>query len=69
MMSSKQEQHLNDIKESFERLVDAKYRKGQAEHGGNLADMSGLQLIDNAIDEAIDAFVYLTTLKAKMVKG
>lgn len=61
-----QEGHLLDIKHDFLVLVDDKYRKGQSEHGGNLFDLSPLQLIDSAIEEAIDQFVYLVTLKEKI---
>ena len=42
-------------------MVDHKYRKGQAEHGGQL--WLNPSLLDNAIDEAIDQVVYLLTLK------
>lgn len=65
-MTEEQEQHLLDIKSQFFMLVDKKYRKGQAEHGGNLFDLSPLQLLDNAIDEAIDQVVYLLTLRKQI---
>ena len=54
------------IKQNFERLVDSKYRKGQAEHGGNLFDTDLLTLTDWAIDEAIDQVVYLITLRHEL---
>ena len=53
---------------SFNSLVDAKYRKGQAEHGGDLFKKTKLELIDFTIDEAIDQVVYLLTLKDKFRK-
>lgn len=62
-MTPEQEQHLKLIKDSFQVLVDKKYRKGQQEHGGDLFNMSSLKLVDNAIDEAIDQIVYLFTLR------
>ena len=68
MMSPRQEKHLLSIKETFMQLVDAKYRKGQKEHGGDLFAKSPEQLIDNAIDEAIDQVVYLFTLRDKLLK-
>jgi hypothetical protein len=68
-MTEKQEKHLQEIKDNFSNLCDTKYRKGQAEHGGNLFDMSPMQLLDNAIDEAIDQVVYLLTIKQKLTKG
>lgn len=65
-MTTKQEEHLLSIKREFAILVDKKYRKGQEEHGGDLFDINVGQLIDYAIDEAIDQVVYLLTLKAKI---
>lgn len=65
-MTEAQEQHLLDIKHDFIVLVDEKYRKGQAEHGGNLFDLTSLQLIDAAVEEAIDQVVYLLTIKTKL---
>lgn len=67
-MTSEQEEHLLDIKRSFALAVDKKYRKGQAEHGGDLVEASRTNLIDCAIDEAIDLYVYLTTLRSKLTR-
>jgi hypothetical protein len=64
-MNSKAEEHLLSLKREFAVLVDKKYRKGQEEHGGNLQDMNANDLLDHAIDEAIDQVVYLLTLKNK----
>lgn len=60
-MGAEHEAHLQRIKSRFLALVDHKYRKGQAEHGGQL--WLNPKLLDNAIDEAIDQVVYLLTLK------
>lgn len=65
-MTPEQENHLLSIKNTFKQLVDTKYRKGQAEHGGDLWFLSPNQLLDMAIDEAIDQIVYLLTLKEKL---
>ena len=62
-----QEEHLNTIKSAFSFLVNDKYRKGQKEHGGNLFDKTPIQLVDNALDEAIDQVVYLITLRNKLL--
>jgi len=62
-MTQEQETHLEYIKQKTLQLLDAKYRKGQAEHGGNLWD---IDLLDNAIDEAIDMITYLLALKEKL---
>lgn len=65
-MSDAQENHLDEIKTKFRILVDAKYRKGQLEHGGDLFEKDGVKLLDCAIDEVIDLVVYLFTLRAKI---
>lgn len=62
-MTIEQEQHLHHIKESFTELVDGKYRGGQAKHGGDLFDLTPTQLIEEAINEAIDQVVYLITCR------
>lgn len=66
-MSAEQEQHLLDIKDYFLTVVDPKYRKGQAEHGGTLLNKSCLWLIDESIKEVVDQFVYLVTLKQQLL--
>jgi hypothetical protein len=65
-MDQSQESHLQSIKDNFAALVDAKYRKGAAEHGSDLLQLSAEDLIDEAISEAIDQMVYLITLKEKI---
>ena len=67
-MTNEQEKHLVFIKEEFDRLVDPKYRKGQVEHGGDLWEKDLELLVDAALDEAVDQVVYLTTLRAKLLK-
>lgn len=67
-MTKEQEQHLEDIKNEFLTAVDIKYRKGQEEHGGDLADHNELWLVNAAIDETIDQYVYLYTLREKIRK-
>lgn len=65
-MTPEQEAHLETIKSDFSTLVEVKYRKGQAEHGGDLFDHSPIWLLDMAIDEAIDQVVYLLTLRNQL---
>lgn len=67
-MTPEQEAHLQHIKDEFSKAVDAKYRNGQREHGGNMWRMSTLSLIQNAMDEAVDQYVYLRTLKDKILE-
>lgn len=65
-MTPTQERHLQAIKEEFTKLVDTKYRKGQAEHGGDLFTKSLMNLLNAAIEEAIDQVVYLLTIKQNL---
>ena len=64
-MTNAQETHLENLKWDVFKVIDKKYRRGAKEHGGVLSDMSEDDLLDNAIDEAIDQVVYLFTLKSK----
>lgn len=63
MLSKKQTDHMASIAFEFSKTMAAKYQKGVEEHGGNLWEMPFEQLLDNAIDEAIDQVVYLLTMK------
>ena len=69
-MTDNQEKHLAHLKDSFCALVDAKYRKGAAEHsgecGGELLNVPALRILDLAIEEAIDQVVYLLSLREKL---
>lgn len=66
-VTPEQENHLAEIKNSFETLVDIKYRKGQEEHGGDLFKKGILDLVEDALNEAIDQFVYLITIRNKIL--
>jgi len=66
-LTPEQEAHLERIKASFLSKVDAKYRKGQEAHGGDLMYANALTLIDAAIAEAVDQVVYLETLRVVIV--
>lgn len=67
-MTPDQEEHLKQLKEHTLILMDLKYRQGQVEHGGNLFDHTAIELVDAAIDEAIDELVYLQTLRDKLLE-
>lgn len=60
-MTMEQEQHLGNIKLEFIKLVDAKYRRGAEEHGGDLKNKSVLDLLKEAREELLDQWVYLQT--------
>lgn len=60
-MTKEQEFHLEELKKEFCSLVDVKYRVGVKKHGGDIWEKDNL--LDEAINEAIDLVVYLLTLK------
>jgi hypothetical protein len=66
MMNKENEKHLDRIINEAIILIDKKYTKGQHKHGGNLWEKSANQLLNEAIDEAVDQLVYLLTLKDKI---
>lgn len=63
-MTRKQSDHLRIIEASFIRRLDAKYRKGQKEHGGNIWEKAGM--LANAEDECTDFVVYIHTLREQL---
>lgn len=65
-MTKEQEDHLRDIKYNLLNDIDAKYRHGQREHGGDVWKKQGM--IDNAIEEVLDLAVYLYTLRDQISK-
>ena len=62
----KQEEHISRLVSQASLRMFNKYRAGAKEHGGTLEDMFIGDLLNNAIDEAIDQVIYLLTLKEKM---
>jgi len=65
-MNEEQTSHLNTILETSHRLIKDKYTKGSKEHNSILnKDYTSSQLLDMAIEEAIDQITYLLTLKEK----
>ena len=66
-MNSKQIEHLGYILDTTQDLISNKYEKGAAEHKTILSeDYDKHQLIDMAIEEAVDQLTYLLTLKEKL---
>lgn len=62
-MTEEQEAHLAHIQAVFKEYCASKYTSGAAEHGGSLYNMSAIDLVNNALMEAIDQVVYLVTLR------
>ena len=67
-MTQAQESHLARVKDRFVALVDAKYRAGAAEHGGELLALPDLTVLDLAVEEAVDQVVYLLSMREKLVR-
>ena len=66
-MNSDQTAHLNNVLERASRLIEDKYIKGAAEHQTTLnKDHSVLQLLEFAIEEAVDQITYLLTLEEQL---
>ncbi len=66
-LTAEQEQHLNRALEAFNVATAAKYRAGVAEHGGNLWEHPPLWLLDEAMKECQDQWIYLFTLRERLV--
>lgn len=66
-MSPEQEAHIQAIIGRFTKEAYHKYAAGVAEHGGNLWDLSDTKLVEAAMEEAIDQYVYLYTLREKIL--
>lgn len=58
--------HLQQIKSASEEMLDQKYRRGQAEHGGSLWNMPTGKVIESSLEEATDQLTYLFTLRQQM---
>lgn len=66
-LTKQQMAHRAAITEEATQLIWDKYTAGAMEHQTNLREDSTVgQLLDWAIEEAIDQVVYLLTLKSKM---
>ena len=65
-MTDEQEAHLERIQQQSVKALDSKYRRGQAEHGGNLFDKSAKELLEEALAENTDQRVYILTALEKL---
>lgn len=66
-MTESQEAHLARIQQLFHEHVSRKYTHGAKYHGGDLLDMGNLALVENAMDEAVDSYVYLSCIREKIL--
>lgn len=67
-MTEAQKQHLVHLLNKFDEMATSKYEAGAAEHGGNLWEKGILFLLDQAIAENIDQFIYLMTMRDEIMK-
>lgn len=65
-MTPEQEAHARGIGDEVRAILIAKYARGAKEHGGNLWEVPIMDMLDMAVEEAIDQCVYLITLRQKM---
>lgn len=66
-MTETQKQHLNRILDTTHSMLADKYVKGAKEHNSELSkDYTVEQILDMAIEEAIDQITYLLTLREKI---
>ena len=66
-MNNTQIDHLNRILEQSRELITQKYAKGAEEHDSVLSeDYTPLEVINMAIEEAVDQITYLLTLREMM---
>lgn len=49
-------------------LLDDKYRRGAEKHGGNLLDLTPLELNTEALHECVDQLTYLLTQREKLIE-
>lgn len=65
-MTLDQKEHRAKIAQEVSVWLHKKYQIGAEEHNGLITDLSADELLEEAINEAIDQCVYLFTLKGKL---
>jgi hypothetical protein len=66
-MTEAHEAHLARIKAKLTGDIDAKYRAGQLEHGGEIWNKPGM--LEHAYAEVLDLAVYILTLMEQRDRG
>ena len=59
--------HAETIGQDFAKEQYSKYLAGAEQHGGDIHDLTALQLVEMALEEAIDQYVYIHTLREKLI--
>lgn len=65
-MEQAQEQHLRRITNNFVLAMRKKYVAGAKKHGNDLLQMTTRQLLEEALEENYDQYVYLVTALEKL---
>jgi hypothetical protein len=68
-MTTAQKGHLLRLLRQADALMADKYTRGAEEHGGLLSDKPITELLNCAIEEAVDQLTYLLTLREKLTSG
>jgi hypothetical protein len=64
-VTPEQEDYLAHLKKEIMSDLDAKFRAGQIEHGGNIWEKPGM--LEHAIEEVLDMAVYLYVLRDQLM--
>ena len=67
-MTNEQQLHMAKLMNAAALQIFERYQQGARQHSDLLSDKSELELLDDAIEECVDQFTYLMTLRWKMVK-
>lgn len=70
-MTPRQRENLNLLLQETVRLIEERYTSGAESHSNDpdeLLDMSPLQLIEEALEEAADTMVYLLEARRKLIE-
>jgi hypothetical protein len=65
-MKDKQEEHLQELHLFHSFVLDKKYRAGAKKHKNDLLSLTPRQLLEEALEENIDQYVYLVTALKKL---
>lgn len=67
-MRQPQEETLKELMVLIPALVEEKFRRGDAEHGGNLTDMPISEELNELTEELVDALIFVLDISKKIRK-
>lgn len=68
-LTEAQKNHIRHLRAEFGVHLTRKYKAGAEEHKGDLRDLTGVQLLDAALDEVVDQWVYIKTLRDRLAEN